>query len=133
MATRWRWPPERVFGSRLSTSVRSSISAARSTRALISSAGIFVIFSAKAMFSATLMCGYSAKVWNTIATLRSRVCSVVTSRPPMRTSPESHGSRPASMRNVVDLPDPDGPTMATNSPEATDMLSRSTAGLGCLG
>src|SRR6266480_1525144 len=40
----------------------------------------------------------------------------VTTRPPMDTSPCVMGSRPATMRSKVDLPQPDGPTSATNSP-----------------
>ena len=42
------------------TEAANSSSAASSTRFLRSSAGIFAIFSANAMLSATVMCGYSA-------------------------------------------------------------------------
>ena len=37
----------------------------------------------------------------------------------MRTAPASGRSNPAIMFISVDLPQPDGPTMATNSPSAT--------------
>jgi hypothetical protein len=39
-----------------------------------------------------------------------------TDRPPMRISPPSWVSRPAIMRNMVDFPQPDGPTRVRNSP-----------------
>ncbi len=42
-----------------------------STRSLISSLGIFFSFSAKAMLSRTVRCGYSAYDWNTMAMSRS--------------------------------------------------------------
>src|SRR5438874_9977478 len=47
-------------------------------------------------------------------------------RPSIRTSPRSAGSNPASTFRSVDFPQPDGPTMATNSPSPTvkDMSSR---------
>src|SRR5215510_334944 len=38
-----------------------------------------------------------------------------TSRPPMKISPPEASSRPAIMRSVVLLPQPDGPTSTTNS------------------
>src|SRR5215831_11180058 len=39
----------------------------------------------------------------------------LTTSPPIRTSPSVMSSRPAIMRRVVDLPQPDGPTRTTNS------------------
>src|SRR5215475_7348841 len=39
----------------------------------------------------------------------------LTSSPPMKMSPEVTSSRPAIMRKVVLLPQPDGPTSTTNS------------------
>lgn len=39
----------------------------------------------------------------------------------------STSSRPASNRNAVDLPEPDGPTSARNSPSAISSFSWSTA------
>src|SRR5215469_3409759 len=41
------------------------------------------------------------------------------------TDPPSYGSMPAMMFNRVDLPQPDGPTMLTNSPSATVKLTAS--------
>ena len=62
IATRWRWPPERLPGLRWRWSPSSSISAAAFTRRVISSLDIepFASRSGKAMFSKTDMCGYSA-------------------------------------------------------------------------
>jgi hypothetical protein len=37
--------------------------------------------------------------------------------PPMSISPDVMSSRPAIIRSSVDLPQPDGPTNTTNSPE----------------
>ena len=42
---------------------------------------------------------------------------------PMRISPELISSSPAIMRSSVDLPQPDGPTMTTNSPSAISALT----------
>jgi hypothetical protein len=60
IATRWRWPPERLAGLRSSSGVSSSISAAWLTFWPISSRGTLASFSAKAMLSLTDMCGYRA-------------------------------------------------------------------------
>ena len=40
----------------------------------------------------------------------------LTTRSPMRISPDVMFSSPAIMRNSVDLPQPEGPTSTTNSP-----------------
>src|SRR5215475_10857235 len=42
----------------------------------------------------------------------------LTSRSPMRSSPDEMVSRPATMRRAVDLPHPDGPTSTRNSPSS---------------
>src|SRR5215831_16702754 len=42
----------------------------------------------------------------------------LTTRSPMRISPDAMFSRPAIMRSRVDLPHPDGPTSTTNSPSS---------------
>ena len=60
IATRCRWPPDSCPGLRSSQSVRPRISAASLTLALSWSLGSLRSFSAKPMFSATVMCGYSA-------------------------------------------------------------------------
>src|SRR5512137_2457159 len=45
----------------------------------------------------------------------------LTTRSPIEISPEVIRSRPATIRSSVDLPQPDGPTMTTNSPSSTSM------------
>src|SRR6185437_4883781 len=52
-----------------------------------------------------------------------------TTAPPMRIVPALGCSSPATQRNVVVLPQPDGPSSATISPAATVKLTSSTAGL----
>src|SRR5690606_36758934 len=47
----------------------------------------------------------------------------LTTLPPMEISPPVIGSSPAIIRSRVDLPQPEGPTKTTNSP---DLMSRST-------
>src|SRR3954470_18147544 len=46
--------------------------------------------------------------------------------------PPSTGSRPASIRRVVDLPQPEGPTSTRNSPSAMSSVMPSTAGASSL-
>ena len=45
------------------------------------------------------------------------------SRPLTMTLPAEHGHRPVTRRISVDLPHPDGPTTATNSPLPMRMLA----------
>ena len=47
--------------------------------------------------------------------------TLLTTRSPMRISPPVMSSRPAIMRNRVDLPQPDGPTSTTNSPSSMEI------------
>ena len=47
-------------------------------------------------------------------------------RPSKKISPPETSSSPASMRSVVDLPHPDGPTSTVNSPSSS---SRSSPGM----
>src|SRR5262245_46689663 len=59
--------------------------------------------------------------------LRFSGASAVTSRSPMRIEPPVGGSKPAIMRRVVVLPQPDGPRSAMSSPSAIWRSSWSTA------
>src|SRR3954447_10589152 len=54
--------------------------------------------------------------------------SEVTSRLPNHTLPRSGTSRPARMRSSVVLPDPEGPSRATNSPSS--MVSETSPSAG---
>src|SRR5690348_9974364 len=49
---------------------------------------------------------------------RSLGWTLLTTRSPIEIVPEVMFSSPASMRNRVDLPQPDGPTRTTNSPSS---------------
>jgi hypothetical protein len=50
----------------------------------------------------------------------------VTSAPPMRTAPSLGSMKPAIMRKVVVLPQPDGPSRTRNSPSATSSVTPTT-------
>src|SRR6266446_270626 len=62
-----------------------------------------------------------------MAMSRLRGARSVTSRPPMRISPEVASSRPPTIRSTVVFPDPDGPTSTRNSPSDTSRSSEETA------
>ena len=62
-----------------------------------------------------------------MAMLRSCGVSSLTTWDPMRISPPLMSSSPAISRKSVDLPQPDGPTSATNSPAAMSTLTASSA------
>lgn len=68
------------------------------------------------MFCSTVSHGSSRCSWKTIP---HSVLGRVTSRSPTRTLPVCWVSRPAMQRSTVDLPQPEGPMRATNSPAAT--------------
>ena len=57
----------------------------------------------------------------------------VTSRSPMKMRPELTSSSPASIRSVVDLPQPDGPTRTMNSPSSISRSMPGTAGTSAPG
>ena len=79
------------------------------------------------MLSYTVMCGYSAYDWNTIAMSRSRGGTSLTTRSSIRITPSVISSRPASIRSAVDFPQPDGPTRTMNSLSRTSRLKSFTA------
>ena len=74
--------------------------------------------SGKATFWRTLIHGNSERLysWNTSAIVSG---GPSTRRPSSVTSPAVGSSRPAMHFSSVVLPQPDGPTMHTNSPAAT--------------
>ncbi len=76
------------------------------------------------MFSRTVFQGNSANCWKTTA--RSGP-GCVTALPLTLTMPALGGSKPATMRRQVVLPQPDGPTIATNSLSAISRLMSSSA------
>src|SRR5918994_342395 len=129
IASRCRWPPESTDGtcSVLSPSPsRSSRSRARVSAAL---RRIPPRIAGSAMLSSDETPSSRLKNWKTMPTWWRRNFASqfsswpVTTRSSTTTSPSSAWSRPAKMLSNVDLPQPDGPISATNSPRAT---SRST-------
>ena len=85
---------------------------------------------ANSMFSRTVMLGYSAYDWNTMAMSRSLGLTPLTTRSPMAISPSVVLSSPAIMFSSVDLPHPEGPTRIRNSPSAMSMSMPLSTGTG---
>ncbi len=87
----------------------------------------------RVMFSHAVSVGNRLNAWKTkpIRSRRSRVrclsLRAVISLSPIQTCPPEAVSRPAMQCISVDLPDPDGPMIATNSPRATDTSTASSA------
>src|SRR5258708_23299992 len=71
------------------------------------------------MFVRTFMWGYSANNWNTNAMSRCEARLNVTSSLPSRIRPDVGSSRPAIIRSVVVLPQPEGPSRQKKSPSGT--------------
>src|SRR5207247_9360842 len=80
-----------------------------------------------AMFSPTVIVGNSAYDWKTMPRPRLRGDTPLTTRPSKRMSPLSGVSKPAIMRSVVVLPQPEPPTSETSSPGWMSRESPSTA------
>ena len=108
-------PSRRTERSACATRVRTSSRLTRLTR------------SPNATFSNTLMCGNSAYDWNTMLTCRLAGGTRVTSPPRSRMRPLVGSSKPAIMRSVVVLPQPDGPSIEKNSPSWISNETASTA------
>ena len=76
----------------------------------------------RATFSSTVMPSSRLKNWNTMPMCVRRIRASSSSVLPVTSSsastivPSSAWSRPATRLSSVDLPQPDGPMMATNSP-----------------
>ena len=85
------------------------------------------------MFSRALSVGTRLNAWKTNPSLsrrsivRSRSDMALTSSPSMKTCPDVTVSSPAMQCIRVDLPDPDGPMMAVNSPVSNDTSTPSRA------
>src|SRR5687768_13820041 len=117
-ATRCCWPPDSCHGKRSPRPSRWMRSSSSATRRSMSALGRFRILSPKPMLLATFMFGNSAYDWKTMPTLRWFGARWVTSVPSIATVPAVGRSKPAIMRNVVVLPQPDGPRNETNSPRS---------------
>ena len=85
------------------------------------------------MFSSAVRVGSRLKDWKTNPSrsrrriVRSRSESEARSVLPMYTCPLVSVSRPAMQCSNVDLPDPDGPMIAVNSPAGSSSVTSSSA------
>ena len=119
-ATRLRMPPESWCGWWSSNPARPTMRS--QSRASVSA----VFFGTPrnsgpiATLPSTVFHGSSASVWNMKLVPRPMP---VTGCPPTAPSPSLAWSRPATRVSVVDLPHPDGPTTAQNSPGSTVMVT----------
>ena len=122
IATRCNWPPDKVCGRR---SASASSPTARSTSCTRAASGWCCNSKGRPTLCATLRCGSTWKAWNTKprCSRRNSACagsaSVVISVSAIRTEPACTVSSPAMQFSSVDLPTPDSPRIATNSPRAT--------------
>ena len=91
-----------------------------------SSAGMPFIFRPNSTFSRTVFQGNSEYCWNTMP--RSAP-GPFTGSPSTVTLPAVGFRKPATALSKVDLPQPDGPMMETNSPGRTTRSVSSTAGM----
>ena len=129
-ATRWRIPPESSRGRLPMKSARPTSDSNASARARYAARSSRIILIGKSTLSRALSQGSSVASWNTRpASRRGPVMAV----PPTVMVPAVSGSSPASIISRVDLPQPDGPRMETNSPSATSKLTPATASTGPAG
>ena len=134
IAIRCCCPPERVETLRFSKPARSTISSAFLTFSVITDLGSFSYFTRsrpflsiyffsmrfsfkpKATFSKIFRWGNSAYFWNTVFTGRLFGGKSLMSLPFNKICPDVGRSKPAIIRKVVVLPQPEGPRKVTNSP-----------------
>ncbi len=113
-ATRCCCPPDNSAGNRSKRSAILSKRAISSTRPSVNG-----VLRPNWRFCRTRLVGNNAGRWKLIDTSLFHGSSCVTSLPAIRITPLDGVSKPATTRNVVVLPQPDGPTSASHSPEAT--------------
>ena len=110
-----------------------SVRAAACTRPSTSRAGTRWMVSASATFSKAVSVSSRFASWNTKpnSSRRNFASSAperpVTSRPPTEIRPAVGASMVARQFRSVDLPEPDGPMIPTNSPASTAKLTWSSA------
>ena len=126
MATRWRMPPESSCGKRSTKSPSPTCASSRSARSRYARGLSPRSSTCTSTLSSTLRQSSSTGLWNTMPT---SVCGRSTSRPPTRTSPALGRCSPATIRSSVLLPQPDGPTIARNSPSR---IARSIGSSACV-
>ena len=113
MATRCCMPPDSCHGYFCSKPFRPAISMSCCARARAAAIGKPRISACSRMLSITRRHGSSSAFWKTMPT---SVCGPSTLRPDSSSSPPDDGSSPAIIFISVLLPQPEGPTTATNSP-----------------
>jgi hypothetical protein len=79
------------------------------------------------MFSQTVISGNRASDWKIIAVGRWFGPSPFMSRPPISTRPSVGSMKPAIIRRIVVLPQPEGPRIEKNSPSRTLKVTSLTA------
>src|SRR5882762_1762367 len=123
MPTRCRIPPESWWGYLASKPSSPVMAIKRWTRARRSAAGMSSSSSPKATLASAVRHGKRANSWKTVA-----VSGWLGRRSPWKkTWPDVGGSKPATTLSKVDLPQPDGPRMATNSSGSTVSPTSSSA------
>ena len=103
------------------------VSATSATRRAIAALSSLRSTSGKARFWRAVMCGKSARFWNTMARLRSFGPRSPTGVPPMRTVPVSGATSPSRRRRIVVLPELGGPKTQWNSLSSTTRSTSFTA------
>ncbi len=136
IATRWRSPPDRAPGrcsARSASPTASSASPACRSRCR---RGTPAYSSPSATFSRAVSRSTRWNCWNTKPMRRPRTAvrrrspRRLMSRPSMRTVPVVGRCSAPTTFISVDLPEPDGPTMTTNSPVVTMRSTPSSARTG---
>jgi hypothetical protein len=131
IATRCRSPPESSAGRLSSRWARPTVSSSARARATRSRRATRSSNIGTSTFSSAVRFGRRLCSWNTMPTWRARKWLRSDSRarswPATTRLPESGRSSAAIRCTRVDLPQPEGPMMATCSPPATDRLMPSSA------
>src|SRR5262249_33030471 len=128
MATRCCSPPESCAGKCSARCARPT--SANSALAVAKAAGFPAKSSGRATASSAVMVGTRWHDWKTMPILLPRTMASSSSlrprksRPATRTEPDVARSRPATIINSEVLPDPLGPTTATDSPAPISRLTR---------
>ena len=138
IATRCCSPPESWCGKRFSLPSRPTIRRVSGTVWRISARDLPMTCRANATFWKTVLLGSSRKSWKTVPISRRsmgtrRSGRVRSSRPATSTVPEVARSSRMARRSMVDLPEPELPTMKTNSPRSTSSDTSDRAGRVALG
>ena len=134
--TRWSSPPESCATGRWASRAAPTDASAAATRPAISSGGVPTFSRPNATSDSTRVnTTWSSGSWKSVATVpassEGRVSRV--SRPAISTRPEKRppwkcGTSPASARNNVDFPEPDGPSSTTTSPGCSSNETPESAG-----